>query len=238
MDATSAEAVAGAPASTLSASEVKAVPSVPEQAKIDSTPAQAASAPGKADAAIHDGGEKPTNTAATADDKPAAAATAAAAPDTTKSKTDAADEKPAAAAASTDASAAASTSGTPFESLAKQLPAIIKEIGHDEMWGVKLAGASTTEPSVPVSIVIQKFLNANEGDLTKAIEQLKAALKFRKEKKPLELLDKTYSKAKFGELGAITVYPVKGSAVPEVFTWNLYGNVKDRMDEVFVPLEE
>jgi phosphatidylinositol transfer protein SFH5 len=235
MDATSAEAIGGAAASTLHATETKPLPEPTPQANVaEETPVPAASAadagkadptPGTQDEVV--GGEK---TDASTD--AAALADGPGTKDDIEVEIGGVVEKPAAAAV------AALKESPAFTSFAQQLPDIIKEVGHDEMWGVSLAGASTTEPTVPVSIVLQKFLNANEGDLTKGIDQLKAALLFRKEKKPLDLLNKTYSKAKFGDLGAVTVYPIPGKAVPEVFTWNLYGNVKDRMDEVFVPLDE
>ncbi|PSR79998.1 CRAL-TRIO domain-containing protein [Coniella lustricola] len=143
-------------------------------------------------------------------------------------------EKPKEAAA--PAAAAAAPPKTPFEDFDAKLPEILTEVGHDEMWGVKLISPASSH--IPTGIVLQKFLNANDGDLTKAIEQLKGALNFRKEKKPLELLTKTYSAHKFADLGVVTVYPVKDSPLPEVITWNMYGNVKDKMDEVFVPLDE
>ncbi|KUI59698.1 Phosphatidylinositol transfer protein SFH5 [Cytospora mali] len=125
---------------------------------------------------------------------------------------------------------------TPFDDFEAKLPEILKEIDHNEMWGVKLVTPVST--NIPTQIVLQKFLNANDGDLTKAVDQFKGALKFRKEKKPVELVKKTFSANKFADLGAVTVYPVKDSTVPEVFTWNLYGNVKGKMEEVFVPLNE
>lgn len=125
---------------------------------------------------------------------------------------------------------------TPFDEFDAKLPAILKEVGHDEMWGVKLVSPASSH--VPTAIVIQKFLNANDGLLAPAIEQFTGALKFRKEKKPLDLVAKTFNAHKFADLGAVTVYAVEGSSVPEVFTWNLYGNVKGKMDEVFVPLNE
>ena len=125
---------------------------------------------------------------------------------------------------------------TPFEEFDAKVADILKEVDHDEMWGVKLVTPASSH--VPTQIVIQKFLNANDGDLAKSIDQFKGALKFRKEKKPLELIKKSFSAAKFADLGAVTVYPVKDSSVPEVFTWNLYGNVKGKMDEVFTPLDE
>lgn len=125
---------------------------------------------------------------------------------------------------------------TPLDQFDAKLPELLKEIGHDEMWGVKLVSPASSH--VPTAVVLQKFLNANDGDLAKAVDQFKGALKFRKEKKPLELLGKAFSANKFADLGAVTVYTGKDSAIPEVFTWNLYGNVKGKMDEVFVPLEE
>ncbi|KAJ4397810.1 Non-classical phosphatidylinositol transfer protein (PITP) [Gnomoniopsis smithogilvyi] len=125
---------------------------------------------------------------------------------------------------------------TPFDQFDAKLPEILKEVDHDEMWGVKLVSPASSH--IPTGIVIQKFLNANDGDLNKAVEQFTGALKFRKEKKPLDLVTKAFSANKFADLGAVTVYDVKESPVPEVFTWNLYGNVKGKMDEVFVPLEE
>lgn len=126
---------------------------------------------------------------------------------------------------------------TPLDEFDARVADLIKEVGHDEMWGVKLVSPASSH--VPTSIVLQKFLNANDGDLTKAIDQFKGALTFRKDKKPLQLLHKTFSAHKFADLGAVTVYAAKeGAVVPEVFTWNLYGNVKGKMDEVFVPLKE
>lgn len=125
---------------------------------------------------------------------------------------------------------------TPFEEFDAKVADILKEVDHDEMWGVKLVTPASSH--VPTQIVIQKFLNANDGDLAKSVDQFKGALKFRKEKKPLELIKKTFSATKFGELGAVTVYTAKDSSVPEVFTWNLYGNVKGKIEDAFTPLDE
>lgn len=130
----------------------------------------------------------------------------------------------------------ASAQKSPLQEFDAKLPEILKEIGHDEMWGVKLVTPASSH--VPTGIVLQKFLNANDGDLTKAVDQFTGALNFRKEKKPLELLTKQFNANKFADLGAVTVYALKDSPVPEVFTWNIYGNVKGKMEEVFVPLEE
>lgn len=125
---------------------------------------------------------------------------------------------------------------TAFAQFAAKLPALVADAGHDEMWGVPLTTPAAAH--VPTAIVLQKFLNANDGVLAAAVEQFTAALAFRKEKQPQALVVKTFSAAKFADLGAVTAYPAKDSAVPEVVTWNLYGNVKGKMDEVFVPLDE
>lgn len=147
--------------------------------------------------------------------------------------------KEAAAATEKDAAPAAKEATpkkTPFEEFDAKVADILKEVDHDEMWGVKLVTPAASH--VPSQIVIQKFLNANDGDLAKAVDQFKGALKFRKEKKPLELINKAFNASKFAELGAVTVYPAKEGSVPEVFTWNLYGNVKGKIEEAFTPLDE
>ena len=197
--------------------------------KEDGAPATSAPAPATEPIASPETSEKPVD----ASEKSAGAAGAAKEP-TKEPVLEPTADKPAAAEPTAEKPSAAPSAQTPFSDFAKKLPDILKEVGHDEMWGVKLADAT----HVPTAIVLQKFLNANDGDLATAIEQFTGALKFRKEKKPLDLLTKTFSAAKFGQLGAVTTYEVKGSAIPEVFTWNFYGNVKDKMDEVFVPLEE
>src|SRR3569833_1653333 len=96
------------------------------------------------------------------------------------------------------------------------------------------------ETHVPSQIVFQKYLNANVGVLAKAKDQLTKTLEWRAETKPLDLLKKEYSKAKFEGLGYVTSYGGDATADPEqkeVFTWNIYGGVKS-MDETFGKLEE
>lgn len=158
----------------------------------------------------------------------------------TESKSAAAPQAVDAAPSSADAKLdqEAAPKQTPLDEFDAKVPEILKEVGHDEMWGVKLVSPASSH--IPTGIVLQKFLNANDGDVAKAVDQFKGALAFRKEKKPRELLTKKFSAHKFADLGAVTVYasPSKGSPVPEVFTWNLYGNVKGKMDAVFVPLDE
>lgn len=102
-----------------------------------------------------------------------------------------------------------------------------KASSHPEIWGVVLADPAT---HVPSQIVFQKYLNANDGDLVKAKDQLKKTLEWRAKNKPLELIKDSYSKEKFGGLGYITSYTdstSSGVEGKEVFTWNVYGVVKD-----------
>ncbi|KAJ4293053.1 Non-classical phosphatidylinositol transfer protein (PITP) [Collariella sp. IMI 366227] len=109
--------------------------------------------------------------------------------------------------------------------------------GHPEVWGVTLADPAS---HVPTRIILQKYLNANDGDLVKAKDQLTKTLEWRAKTKPLELVNKVFSKAKFDRLGYVTTYMQAGSAEPEgkeVFTWNIYGATKS-IDETFGKLEE
>lgn len=197
-------------------------------ATVDSSAASSVVAPAPAGADTKDGETSATSKDATSAPAPAAATTATTA-------------EPAASSSSSP-SAPAAKAKTPLDELDAKLPAILEEVGHDEMWGVTLVPTTTPEASprhVPTAIVLQKFLNANDGDPAAAEAQLRGALEFRKKARPLALLrDKAFSAHKFADLGAVTVYPSASGGVPEVFTWNLYGNVKGKMDEVFVPLEE
>lgn len=122
---------------------------------------------------------------------------------------------------------------TPIE----QLWSLAQAAGHPEIWGVTLADPHS---HVPTRIVLQKYLNANDGDLAKAKDQLTKTLEWRAKTKPLELVQKVFSKAKFDGLGFVTTYREEGSAEPEgkeVFTWNIYGGVKS-IDDTFGKLEE
>ena len=97
---------------------------------------------------------------------------------------------------------------------------------HKEVWGVTLADPAT---HVPSQIILQKYLNANDRDLARAKEQLKSTLDWRAKNNPSELIKKKYSSDKFAGLGYITSYPGEGATPDskEVFTWNIYGGVKD-----------
>ena len=121
----------------------------------------------------------------------------------------------------------AASSSTPLAKLFSELPEIIQEAGHGEMWGVELQD----ETHVPTSIVLEKFLRANVHekvkDVAKAKAQLTEALKWRKKMDPINLMNETeFDAAKFGGLGYVTVYPQKDGK--EVVTWNIYGAVKDK----------
>lgn len=112
---------------------------------------------------------------------------------------------------------------TPLSELFEELPKIIVHAEHGEMWGVKLGDAS----DIPTTIILQKFLRANNDDAAKAKTQLLEALKWRKKMDPLKLLTEVeHSKEKFGNLGYVTAFNIKGTQ-KEVITWNIYGDVKD-----------
>ena len=55
----------------------------------------------------------------------------------------------------------------PLKELALRLPDLISKAGHSEIWGVRL---SSPETHVPTQIVLQKYLNANDGDVAKAAD--------------------------------------------------------------------
>ncbi|KAJ5831949.1 hypothetical protein N7474_000260 [Penicillium riverlandense] len=114
----------------------------------------------------------------------------------------------------------------------EKLPTLLASTGHDEMWGVHLKGRD----DVPTVNVLIKFLRANDGNLQAAEEQLRKALAWRKEMEPLALVSTgKYSKLKFEGLGFVTKYEENGR--PLVFTWNIYGAVKD-MPATFENLDE
>ena len=100
------------------------------------------------------------------------------------------EQKPVAAAAEPAAAqlpqqVTSAPAATPLAKLFKELPAIIKEADHNEMWGVALAD----ESHVPTTIVLEKFLRANTKDVSKAKAQLIEALKWRKRMEPAKLIE-------------------------------------------------
>lgn len=122
----------------------------------------------------------------------------------------------------------------------QELWATAKAHTYPEVWGVTLADPAT---HVPSQIVLQKYLNANDGDIVKARDQLTKTLDWRAKLQPLELIKKSYNKAKFEGLGYVTKYvaseeqAAEGPEFQEIFTWNIYGGVKS-IDETFGNLDE
>lgn len=113
---------------------------------------------------------------------------------------------------------------TPLTSLFEKLPNILSAAKHKEMWGVQLSDIT----HVPTTVVLQKFLRANDDDVSKAADQLQKALVWRRDTNPGKLLDEvSFDKKKFDELGYITTH--KDSQGKEtIITWNIYGAVKDK----------
>ncbi|KAJ5251645.1 hypothetical protein N7489_002055 [Penicillium chrysogenum] len=106
--------------------------------------------------------------------------------------------------------------------LFSRLPTILGNVGHAEMWGVPLKDSD----DIPTVNVLIKFLRANEGNAKAAETQLSKALQWRKDVNPLALAESAkHSAAKFEGLGYLTTYEENGQ--PLVFTWNIYGAVKD-----------
>lgn len=103
-----------------------------------------------------------------------------------------------------------------------RLSSIVSNAGHSEMWGVPLKDSK----DIPTANVLIKFLRANDGNIDAAEDQLRKALEWRRDIKPLELVESgRYSASKYGGLGYLTTYEQDGQ--PLVFTWNIYGAVKD-----------
>ncbi|EXF81672.1 phosphatidylinositol transfer protein sfh5 [Colletotrichum fioriniae PJ7] len=142
---------------------------------------------------------------------------AAAAAEKTEDK---ADEKAAAPAAEKPVEKAQ----TPLSSLFEKLPAILAEAKHNEMWGVQLSD----DTHVPTTVVLQKFLRANDDDVSKAADQLQKALIWRRDTNPGKLLDEvSFDAKKFGDLGYVTTHKdAQGKEM--IITWNIYGAVKDK----------
>ncbi|KAK3111644.1 Non-classical phosphatidylinositol transfer protein (PITP) [Teratosphaeriaceae sp. CCFEE 6253] len=121
------------------------------------------------------------------------------------------------------------TSLTSTHNLAKfaaELPTILKDADHNEMYGVELVAPNDGQSTAHTTLIIlAKFLRANADDLSKAKEQLSAALKWRKMYRPREALGETFSTAKFGKLGYVT--SIKGAKETcnneDVVTFNIYG---------------
>lgn len=115
----------------------------------------------------------------------------------------------------------------------ESLPEILKKADHTEMWGVPLKDSN----DIPTVNVLIKFLRANEGNVKQAEEQLTKALKWRKEMNPVEIAKSAkFSAKKFEGLGYITSY-VDPNYGETIFTWNIYGGVKD-LHSTFGDLDE
>ncbi|KAH8591436.1 putative phosphatidylinositol transfer protein sfh5 [Bisporella sp. PMI_857] len=124
--------------------------------------------------------------------------------------------------------------GGPLKALFAELPSITETAGYTEMWGVQLSEDS----HIPTTIVLEKFLRANNRDVAKAKAQLIEALKWRKKIQPAKLLaDNEFDATKFGGVGYVTTYPGADGGKKEIVTWNIYGAVKDNK-ATFGNLEE
>ena len=112
---------------------------------------------------------------------------------------------------------------TALSKLFAELESITTTAEYREMWGVELSD----EQHIPSTIVLEKFLRANNKDVAKAKAQLTEALKWRKRVQPAMLLDTEFDPEKFGGLGYVTIYPKSDTHEKEILTWNIYGAVKN-----------
>jgi hypothetical protein len=80
---------------------------------------------------------------------------------------------------------------------------LTKEADYSKIYGIELSNHTS---HIPTTIVLQKFLRANNNHLDEAKAQLTQALTWRKRVRPLQLLEETeFDDAKFGGLGYVTV---------------------------------
>jgi hypothetical protein len=87
--------------------------------------------------------------------------------------------------------------------LAARLPSIVAKAGHGELWHVKLRDLG----HIPTSIVLHKFLNANRNDPNKAEEHMINALTWRKENRPLSVMEnQSFDRRRFGQMGYVTMH--------------------------------
>lgn len=112
---------------------------------------------------------------------------------------------------------------SPLQKLQGRLAGITDQANYGEMWGITLAGPD----HAPTQVVLQKFLRANGNDVLAAERQLTAALVWRKKMQPAALVCQAFDRAKFADLGFVTVHKKDGSDRETVITWNIYGAVKD-----------
>lgn len=102
-----------------------------------------------------------------------------------------------------------------LDTFLQRLPAILKEADHHECWGVDL----TNTQAEATRMIVHKWLNSTTGDLEQACTNLTAALKWRKDFKPLECMDMVHD-SKFDGLGYITRNDIKSSSA--VVTWSVF----------------
>ncbi|CAI4218315.1 unnamed protein product [Parascedosporium putredinis] len=106
-------------------------------------------------------------------------------------------------------------------------PAPVDALAHDG--GAPDINTAAGIAAVPTALeeVKPATEKANNGDEALAEKQLTDALRWRKEVNPSKLLDdKAYDRARFGDLGFVTVHRAE-DAEERVITWNIYGSVKD-----------
>lgn len=145
--------------------------------------------------------------------------------------------------------------------LANALPALMSSTSHTEIWGIELAPSSIAT-HIPTQIILQKYLNANEGDVAAATAQLRKTLAWRAKMQPVHLVEfRRFFNASFCSIGVTTTYVKDVPRNPacenndeyllwegrwkqtndpknwSVFTYTVYGKIKD-VEATFGDLDE
>lgn len=115
-----------------------------------------------------------------------------------------------------------------------KLPALIKDAGHAQIWGVTLDPAT---PTFATLLILQKYLRSVSDDVDAAAAALRKTLAWRREfgldgAKPI--WDEEFGD-EFTGLGYLT--HIQTSGREEAVTWNLYGAVSD-LGETFGNLDK
>jgi hypothetical protein len=102
------------------------------------------------------------------------------------------------------------------------------------MWGIELVGNDPRH--TPTRLILAKYLQANAGDGVKALKQLRAALIWRKQIKPRELMKAVFDSKKFAGLGY--VHDQQGVDGRAVVIFNLYGHAHHELFDTVKGLDE
>lgn len=119
------------------------------------------------------------------------------------------------------------TNNSPLVQFYSRMPAIVKKAGYSEMWGLSFAQTHENTRNTPRTIILQKFLAANDNDVSKAEEQFIKALKWRRANNPLGKRRKVFDRDTFEGMGYVTCHRISAAGSRIAVVWNLYGSIKN-----------